>query len=290
MLEVVKRPIYEWYTRRRGRNTIASLESHLRTHDPMLLVHQMGRAGSMTTVNSLRGAGITLPVYHTHWLHPRNVEKRLARFRDVAESGHPLNVRVGRRISDELQRVGPARRDWKLVTVFREPVARNISVFFLSIEVFVEDFARRHARGELDNAQLLSIFLREFPHDQPLVWFDMEMAEMFGVDVYRQPFPHEQGYQVLRNDRVDLLLIKVEALNACYRSAFAHFLGVNVPELAQTHVTEKDPSRPMYQDFIRDTVLPDEYLDRMYQSAFARHFYSDAELARFRRKWSTAGG
>lgn len=291
MLEFVKRPVYRWYTRRRGREAIAALEARLRTDEPIVLVHQMGRAGSMTTVNSLRNAGLGLPIYHTHWLHPKNVTERLVDLKSqgLSEARYPLNVRVGRLVSDELQRVGPAARNWKLVTVFREPVARNVSVFFLSIEIFVENFARRYERGELDTATLLGIFLREFPHDQPLVWFDMEMAEMFGVDVYRHDFPHEQGYRVIHDGRVDLLLIKMEALNDCYRNAFSDFLGVDVPALANTHITEADPARPMYGDFLRQAMLPADYLDRMYKSRFATHFYSDAELASFRSKWSKAG-
>lgn len=287
MLELLKRPLYDWYTRRRGQNTVSALESDLRLGAPILLVHQMGRAGSMTAVRSLRSARLSLPVYHTHWLHPRNVEKRLAKFRDVQESRHPLNVRVGRRISEALLRDGVGRREWRLVTVFREPVARNISVFFLSIDVFVENFARRYASGELDNGKLLDIFLREFPHDQPLTWFDMEVRETFGVDVYEYPFPRERGYQVVRTEHVDLLLIKLEELNGCYRDAFAEFLSVDVPGLAQTHITERDPSRPMYKDFVRDAVLPVEYLERMYRSRFAEHFYGPEELARLWRRWST---
>ena len=129
--------------------------------------------------------------------------------------------------------------------------------------------------------------MRDFPHDQPLFWFDMEMGEMFGVDVYQTPFPQEKGYQVVRTAGVDLLLIKIEALNSCYREAFADFLGVDVPELLQTHITERDPTRAMYADFVKNAVLPEEYLDRMYASRFARHFYSPDELAAFRKKWSS---
>lgn len=287
MFDFAKRPLYEWATRRRNQQVIAKLEADLRGTDPLLLVHQMGRAGSMTTTLSLRGSDVALPVYHTHWVHPDHVAKRLARFERVPESRHPINVRVGRRISDELQRDGPGRRKWNLVTVFREPVARNISVFFLSIDVFVEDFARRYASGELDNRELLSIFLRDFPHEQPLSWFDKEIGEMFGVDVYTSAFPMEKGYEVIRTSDVDLLLIKLEALNSCYRDAFGAFLGVDVPELFQTHITEVDPTRTMYKDFLREAVLPQEYLDRMYGSRFARHFYGPDELALLRQKWSS---
>lgn len=288
MLESLKQPLYNWLTYRRGARKIAALETDLQGDKPLLLVYQMGRAGSMTTVATLREAGVDLPIYHAHWMHPDNLQKRFNRWAGVREARHPLNVRVGRRIAEHLRARGPGARDWKLVSVFREPVARNISVFFLSIDDFIKDFSRRYENRDIDNAEVLRVFMDKFPHEQPLKWFDMEMAQMYGVDVYRYPFPKEHGYQVIRQDRVDLLLLKVEELNRCYREAFSAYLGVDVPALQQVHITERDPSRPMYRDFIRDAVLPADYLDQMYESRFARHFYRDDEIAAFRRKWGSS--
>ena len=184
MLGTLKRSYYQWNTRRAGQRHVDGLEEVLAGTDPMLLVHQMGRAGSMTTVNSLRQAGVDLPVYHTHWLNPETIDGRKHLTAHLPEARHPLNMRVARRIAEELKREGTKRRLWKLVTVFREPVARNISVFFLSIDAFVDDFERRYARGELSHQQLLDIFLEKFPHDQPLEWFDREVRDVFGIDVY----------------------------------------------------------------------------------------------------------
>lgn len=286
MLEFARRPLYQWHTRRKNERRLDALASCLEGDEPILLVHQMGRAGSMTTVNTLRGAGLTLPVFHTHWLHPDSVKLRLEWNRHLPWNRMPLNVRTSSLISAELAREGPARRQWKLVTVFREPVARNVSVFFLSIEAFVEDFHRRFARGELDHATLLDIFLRKFPHEQPLEWFDREVRDVFGVDVYEYGFPRERGYEIVREAPVDVLLIKVERLDECFRGAFGEFLGVEVDGLRQSHVTERDPAMPMYRDFVRTARFPAEYLDRMYGSRFVRHFYSEAEVDAFRAKWS----
>ena len=80
--------------------------------------------------------------------------------------------------------------------------------------------------------------------------------------------------------------LKLEQLNVCHQQAFKEFLGVNIPELKNTHVTELDPSKPMYLDFVKNTVFPKGYLDRMYTSDFAQHFYSEDEISGFREKWS----
>ena len=289
LLERPRRLLHEWSTRRKNQRTIAQLEACLATRDPILLVHQMGRAGSMTTVNTLRSANLDLAIFHTHWLNPRTVAWNLERVRERPEQRRPLNLRVSARISAHLQQTGIDQRDWRLVSVFREPIARNVSVFFLCIEEYVPDFQRRYRNGSVDDRMLLEIFLEKFPHDQPLDWFRQDIGEVFGLDVYDQPFPMEQGYRSMRAGRTELLLIKLEKLNECYQQAFREFLHVDIPRLAHTHVTELDPSKPMYTRFVHNTVLPTDYLDHMYESEFARHFYTDQERADFRRKWSSPG-
>ncbi|NKN33373.1 putative capsular polysaccharide synthesis family protein [Marichromatium bheemlicum] len=284
-LQRARQHLYAWQTRHRNRRSLAALEAHLAGRDPALLVHQMGRAGSMTTVNTLRAAGLGMPVFHTHWLNPVNIRKRLDRFAGAPERRLPLNVRMARRIGQELQQHGPHHRPWHLVSVFREPVARNLSVYFLSIEDFIPDFFDRHARGALGDAEILETFLERFPHDQPVCWFDEEIRDTFGIDVYAQPFPIARGYQIIRQSDIAVLLIKVERLNDCYAAAFAEFLGVDVPRLEQTHVTEEDPAYSMYKDFIANVQLPTDYLDRLYDTRFARHFYGETEIARLRHQW-----
>lgn len=285
ILATPQRFLHAWYTRRKNQRSIESLDAHLRSREPALLVHQMGRAGSMTTVNTLRAAGLTMPVFHTHWLNPASVNKRVDWVRAQPEQRHPLNVRTSVRIADEIQRLGPRHRNWHLVTVFREPVARNLSVFFLSIEAFIPDFFRRHRAGTLSHQDILDVFLERFPHDQPLRWFDEEVRDVFGIDVYQHAFPTDKGYQIIRDDGLALLLIKVETLNACYQDAFAEYLGLRIPELKQTHVTERDPTYSMYGDFIANVALPENYIDRMYRSKFATHYYTPGELATLRQRW-----
>ncbi len=284
-LDTLRKLLYEWNTRRNGVKTLRSLDRLLQTQEPILLVHQMGRAGSMTTVNTLRHSGVSLPIFHTHWLNPASIQKRQSWVEHLPESHRPLNVRVGTRIANHLQQQGTDSRNWKLVSVFREPVARNVSVFFLSIDAFVDNFHQRYTKGELDNQQLLTIFLDKFPHHQPLEWFNDEVKAVFGIDILDHHAPKEQGYQIIHSDNVDLLLIKLEQLNACHQRAFQEFLGVEIPELQNTHITEHDPAKPMYADFVRNTVFPKDYLDQMYTSDFAQHFYTEQEISGFRKKW-----
>jgi hypothetical protein len=224
------------------------------------------------------------------------VNTRLRWVNHLPEQRRPLNVRVSERIAVHLQQGGVNSRKWKLVTVFREPVARNVSVFFLAIDVFLRDFQQRHKdegidfqekyrKGEIDNPLFLKIFLEEFPHNEPIDWFNDEVNDVFGIDVLEHPFPIDQGYQIIRSGNVDMLLLKLEQLDVIHHKAFQEFLGVDIPGLRTTHVTELDPAKPMYADFVKNTSFPESYLNRMYTSEFAQHFYSENEISSFRNKW-----
>lgn len=172
------------------------------------------------------------------------------------------------------------------VSIIRDPVARNLSAFFLSIERFVGDVYQRHAQGRLQPADLLDVFLRDYPHEIPLTWFEREVHEVFGIDVYAQPFSFEQDYALYESAALRMAVIKVESLERCYRPALQALFGKTPGELRNTHISAQDePYAPIYKNFLAAVRLPQEYLDRMYGSAYARHFYRADELAALRKKW-----
>ena len=54
----------------------------------------------------------------------------------------------------------------------------------------------------------------------------------------------------------------------------------------ESNTAEDKSYADLYKAFRRELRLPDAYLDRVYGSRSAHHFYSPAELVAFRRKWS----
>lgn len=287
MISVLKNRLYEYATYRRGQRRISELRDYLRTNEPILLVHQMGRAGSMSTVATLQQANISMPVYHTHQLNPSNVQLRLDSFAGrLPHHRLPLNVQVSRTISEAIGEKGLDQRHWNVVSVFRDPVGRNLSGFFLMIDQYIPDFYTRHARGEIDHQFIREVFLEKFHHNGPAVWFDEEVRDVFGIDVYERPFPMDQGYQIFREDNVSLLIIKVENLDTCYADAFSNFLDVEIQTLHNRHVRESETVKNVYREFQKGLCLPPSLLDELYDSRYARHFYSKKEIERQRAKWS----
>jgi hypothetical protein len=147
-------------------------------------------------------------------------------------------------------------------------------------------FYRSFQLGELSIDSVRSEFLEKFPeHRFPLDWFDTEMKPVFGIDIYDHAFPKEAGFSVIRKGNVNLLTLKLEKLETCVEEAFQSFLGLEKFQMRKSNASEEQGYYPVYKRFRAEVRLPESYLDMMYQSRFSRHFYSQAEIDRFRRNW-----
>ena len=62
-------------------------------------------------------------------------------------------------------------------------------------------------------------------------------------------------------------------------------MGLDDFQLVESNVAEDKSYAALYKAFRREMSLPAGYLDAMYSTRFATHFYAAGELAAFRRKW-----
>lgn len=254
-----------------------------------LLVYQMGKVASTSVARSLEAAGYD-PVFQIHTLTEDGIGTIRARYRRhwAADIGgwHLWYAQHARRL------VARRSTQWTVVTMFREPVARNVSAFFQSAELrHRADLDRLLARVDEPDlpATLTEDFLRLYEdHDLGVRWFDDELRAVFGVDVYARPFPHDVGWQVLESPRARVLLIRFEDMRRVFPEAIDALLGCGPLELRSENVSEGKRHGSVYRRMVDEGRLPDDYLDRMYSSRYARHFYTDEERAAFRARWSRA--
>ncbi len=261
----------------------------------LLLVHTMGKVGSTTVAASLRQQGIrrTMVMYQPHFLSDegRAFAEKLAIQGVGGWERLVKKERAGflrsRLLGDELARMRAEGERVKVITMVRDPVATNVSGLFHNHVWWPAALKAECAAGSpgcLDS--LGQYFLNSYPHDVPETWFDMELRALYGVDVYAQPFDPQRGYAVYHSKTADVLLLKLETLNQVGAAAVRDFLGLATFELIPSNTAEDKSYADLYKAFRRQVHLPAAYLDRVYGSRLARHFYSPEELATFRRKWS----
>ncbi len=271
------------------------LRRRRRLGQELLLVHTMGKVGSTTVAASLRARGIrrSALMYQPHFISDegRAFAERLATEgvggwdRLVRkERGGFLRNRV---LAGELTRMRAAGERVKVITMVRDPVATNLSGLFHNHIWWPAELKTGCAEPTADClAALRRYFLDHYPHDVPDTWFDMEVRPLYGIDVYAQPFDPERGYAIYRSAFADVLLLKLEKLNECAVEAFQAFMGLDDFQLVESNVAEDKSYAALYKAFRREMTLPAGYLDAMYNTRFATHFYTADELAAFRRKWS----
>ncbi|MGV6806943.1 MAG: putative capsular polysaccharide synthesis family protein [bacterium] len=259
--------------------------------------YQMGKVGSSTVQASLEKHLPGCPVYHVHHMNPRRVkslERDRRRYFGTERIGYLRRPGLSEFLLEEIRR---GNRRWKLVTLVREPVARNVSTFFENLQVtrvdgagvfrVLSDYYGFEACVALDDlGVLIEYFHERLVHERPLVYFDDELKAVFGLDVYDEPFPRGQGFQIIHGETADLLVIRLEELDQCAPNAFDSFLDIKDFSLCQTNLGDAKDYAPLYRAFKEQIRLNPAYLDKMYDSRFALHFYSPEELHHFRRKWT----
>jgi hypothetical protein len=272
----INRQVYEYFA--------VNVGPMIGWRDP-ILVYQMGGVGSSSIRNSLfryRDPRTKL-VLMCHEFFPirsrdparmdlepecrNHVLREMEHDRRVFE-GFPLRRKIGwlfrkrfytERIYDAYVRRGDELR---VITLVRDPVAHNVSLFF---QVF-DQYAGTSIEGSgLDIDGMIRLFLDRY--------------------VYRRPFPTDRGYAVLSEGRVRLIVLRSELDDAAKARAIARFLGLDDFEIVRSNVTADKPHAVRYSEFKRRLRIPPALLEELYESRFARHFYSPDERARFRTRW-----
>ena len=177
----------------------------------------------------------------------------------------------------------------KLITLVRDPVSAYVSSFFQGWRYDIPHLMQYDAANltEAQIAELTETLLkrREKFLTRWETWFDDEIKNVFGIDVFAAPFDPRAGYGIYHAERVDLLLLTLESLNRCHQAAFRDFMGIPDFQLVPTNVGAAKVYHDIYKEFARRVRLPADFLDAAYQLSYVKHFYTEEEIAAFRRKW-----
>lgn len=281
----------------------------------ILCVHQIGKVGSTSVLETLQHLLPREKIYQTHVLHERavlgSVRQWVDEFRKAQRPRPPRNLLASVELSRRLAAEPPAE-DWYLLSLVREPISRNISDFFENLRrVWVHHLppaARDACLAILKSretlpaetirpmaAELVSLFQRGYPRQMIDAWFDREIWEGFGIDIFDRPFSRQEGYQIYRRENVHLLVFRLEDLASAFAPGIREWLAgspwesalaaAGSLELQRANEAGKKNYAALHAAFRELLTLDDELLRTEYGSRASRHFYSDEELARFSNAW-----
>lgn len=270
-----------------------------------VLVYTMGKVGSSSLARSLEKAAPELDVLRLHRLVPAQLARDDDLYRKAARPhrGTPAAARLrphyvwlGQHLSGRIDRPPPDMDRWRVITLVRDPVARNTSSFFQNLFLFFGyDWPRQlqsKSQGQVV-AELERLFLASYAQEgwwarhrseDPRTWFHDELRQTFGVDVFAEPFPTAVGFKIYEQPRARVLLIRLEDLDRCAPAAMQEFLELRAFEVHHHNVASAKGYASLYRRFRESVALPTDYVDRLYGSRLARHFYTERELAHFRSR------
>jgi len=243
-------------------NVIEEFEKSLALKKEIILIYQMGKVGSCTVSNvldMLEG----FAAFQVHNLNYKYIEQNPGIY--GAELGKIIYNKI---IEKELP--------LKIISMARSPIERNISAYFQNL----------HAEKlRLDVDFLINDFLVNYFHFVPLRWFDNEFNPVTGIDIYSQPFDHIKKYDVMKKEQFQVLLWRTDLSNDLKEKVLSDFLGIENIHFEDNNVSATKKYSDKYREFVKNFHPDKEYLDKMLDSQYTRHFFSSEEIQQLYKKW-----
>ena len=189
--------------------SLAKLISKYQKHkQTKILIYQMGKVGSTSIQNSLIKLGYQS--FHVHSFY-----KPIDTMFNYQSNKYFINRRYILWFKCRFfifRQIYHRQKNIKIITLVRDPIARNISMFFQNLIFCLADYHKLDSQLEIEDTMhfLLASFFRNLDMSYCLDWFNKEIKRMFHVDVLACDFPRREGYHVIKGKKIDLLVLKME--------------------------------------------------------------------------------
>ncbi len=256
---------------------------------PPILIYQMGKVGSSSVYNSVKNAGSSGGVYQIHFLNKENLEQISKTYFDQSTTLTPKHIFFSRVLQKKIASHPEAA--WKIITIVRDPIGRVISDFFENPGIHARNLVGIDGRIDIDGAKAyLQKRFADFRESEDYVcnWFDREMKPTFGIDVFAYDFPHSDGYQIITENTISLLILRMEDLSRTFETAIMQFLHLpKAVSLSKANVGDTKEYATQYKGIQKTILLPENVCRRIYDTKYAKHFYDQTTREQFTEKWST---
>ncbi len=241
-----------------------------------VLVFTMAKVGSLSVYTSL----LKQPKTTTFHIHTLSEDEVLANNKLCFEKGiFPGSRSPVFLINKEV--IG--RRPFKVISLFRNPIERNLSAFFDSFFLHLGVHPEQY-KGSLENLQ--SVFREKISTTYALDWYDKQFREGLGIDVYSTPFDTEKKYLFYQEEGVEILLLDSTLADIEKEKHIGTFIRHAEFKLVNTNITSQGRGSALYEAFTKSISFSDEELAHYMNAKYTKHFFSAQERARLIERWS----
>lgn len=242
----------------------------------------MGKVGSKTVVKSLKKNN-NIAALHVHFISSGGIAwaKNFYNKQLGIKNAFINHLEVGSALH---KRINNFDTKWKIITLVRDPVAKNVSQYFNWLNLFNKNL-HNYSLDILQKNFILNFSEKTKLGNIPLTWFDQELFANFNIDVFSVPFPKDKGYKVYTGEKADVLVIRLENLDTCFEEAINIFMGIEYVSLNNENDGAETEFGNWYARFKNEVCIPESYLSHMYSSKYANHFYTEKEIEEFSASW-----
>ena len=225
-----------------------------------IYLFQMGKVGSVSLQSTLAAQ------VNNHIVHAHDYSEMAPADKYALESRRRANLPVS------------------VITPVREPLSRNVSAFFQN---FKRDTGFEVADRQWDVDEVRELFLRRYPHQVCLDWFDCQFRPTFGIDVYAQVFPRQQKWATYQTGSIRVLVYRCDLGLSEQLAVLSGFLGRKIDRWVLANRADDKDYAGLYREFTEAAGFPEAYISRMCGSQYCRHFWSEQEIRATAEKWRT---
>jgi len=287
--------------------------------NPFVVVYHMGKVGSTSLVLSILQNGYK--AHHCQWVAEETVDFFNYFTGPITATGAVLHNK-----QTEYYRAMFADREFarhiKIISIVRDPIANMLSFFFHNLPSILlafkakdpSEISPQQCCDKISELCLRFLDFRDMtltdyvelckssPGDvalqkfavffymlrNPLHFYDEEIKKYIGVDVYKDPFPKDDVFPAEKKFRYfdNVLVLRFEELSVLAEPLIAEYLQIQRFQMIKSNVGEEKDGGALYKEVKHTIRFPKEFLDYVYASKYANHFYNSGEIDRFRTKWS----
>ncbi len=303
MIKKIKKKLYKWlkstYT---GDKFLyqRNLKTSYDFSNSLILIYTMGKVGSTSIYESLKNLSFIFNIFHLHKLNDAYLKdrERLIKNEVYKTNQYPKHIHTDLLwkplwVKKLLTKI---KKPIHIITVVREPISRNISLFFQWIDFEETDhtysFKSRNNNYPFniitpkdDLSGLYDVFLNRFTSHSHEDWLKDELKNVFQIDLLAEPFDKEKGFSIFKSENTRLLTLKLESLDFTFEAAMKAFLDEKVKLIKVNEASAKN-IKGVYKRFKKEIRFPKSYINTLYSSDYVKHFYTPIEIEAFQLKWN----
>lgn len=250
---------------------------------PPILILTPGKTGSQSVYYTLKRKFKNYHVFHVHNLSDTGIKKSIEAHLSSKRGSVPLHLIVSQILNDKLKDYDGAI---KIITLVRDPISRSISSIFQNIDMYSEKITNKYL--EINEKVLLDNLRKNifFSADQLEDWVYREIETNLYINVLNEDGFPDKGFKIYSKNKVELLLMRMEDLDHCFKDAIKGFLNLNKSvELCNYNVSEKKYYKTQYTQIKEKLLLTEVDIRKVFSSKYMKTFYSDRSMKFFIKKY-----